>query len=158
MGKIDQELNRKLQNHFQNFKKEIDNIVSSELNKCMNKKTRFNKNEYIDKLSATTVDVNAGFTTRPKTQSNISEYYEVPIVTTNCKSGPSEIINNKKGGYLSSVSDSEELSKKILFALKYYNLSKKKILFAKKNIDRFLISKNSLKYLEYIEKVFYEKK
>jgi len=34
----------------------------------------------------------------------------------------------------------------------------KKILFAKKNIDRFLISKNSLKYLEYIEKVFYEKK
>ena len=83
--------------------------------------------------------------------------YEVPIVTTNCKSGPSEIINNKKGGYLSSVSDSDELSKKILFALKYYNLSKKKILFAKKNIDRFLISKNSLKYLEYIEKVFYEK-
>ena len=84
--------------------------------------------------------------------------YEVPIVTTNCKSGPSEIINNKKGGYLSTVSDSDELSKKILFALKYYNLSKKKILFAKKNIDRFLISKNSLKYLEYIEKVFYEKK
>ena len=84
--------------------------------------------------------------------------YEVPIVTTNCKSGPSEIINNKKGGYLSSVSDSDELSKKILFSLKYYNLSKKKILFAKKNIDRFLISKNSLKYLEYIEKVFYEKK
>ena len=80
MGKIDQELNRKLQNHFQNFKKEIDNIVSSELNKCMNKKTRFNKNEYIDTLSATTVDVNAGFITRPKTQSNISEYYEVPIV------------------------------------------------------------------------------
>ena len=32
--------------------------------------------------------------------------------------------------------------KKILFALKkYYNLSREKILFAKKNIDRFLISK-----------------
>ncbi len=84
--------------------------------------------------------------------------YEVPIVTTNCKSGPSEIINNKKGGYLSLVSDSDDLSKKILFALKNYNLSKKKILFAKKNINRFLKSKNSLKYLEYIEKVFYEKK
>ena len=76
----------------------------------------------------------------------------MPIVTTNCKSGPSEIINNKKGGYLSSVSDSDELSNKILFALKYYNLSKKKILFAKKNIDRFLISKNSLKYLKFVRR------
>ena len=84
--------------------------------------------------------------------------YEVPIVTTKCKSGPLEIINNGKGGYLSSISDPDDLSQKILFALKYYELSKKKILFSKKNIDRFLISKNSFKYLKYIEKIFNEKK
>lgn len=84
--------------------------------------------------------------------------YEVPIVTTSCKSGPSEIISNGKGGYLSSISDPDDLSKKILFALKNYELSKRKILFSKKKIDRFLISKNSFRYLKYIEKIFHETK
>lgn len=84
--------------------------------------------------------------------------YEVPIVVTNCKSGPSEIINNGKGGYLTPVSNPYELSRKILFALNNYKLSMHKILYSKKTIDRFLMNENSLKYLKYIKKTFYEKK
>tara|TARA_B100001057_G_scaffold493954_1_gene589483 strand:- start:5986 stop:7104 length:1119 start_codon:yes stop_codon:yes gene_type:complete len=83
--------------------------------------------------------------------------YDIPIVTTNCKSGPSEIINYGKGGYLSPVSNTNVLSQKILYALRNYKLSKKKSRYAKIKLHRFLEEKNSSNYLDFIKKIFYEK-
>ena len=83
--------------------------------------------------------------------------YDLPIVTTNCKSGPSEIISYGKGGYLSPVSDTNVLSQKILYALNNYKLSKKKSRYAKIKLHRFLEEKNSSNYLNFIKKIFYEK-
>ena len=84
--------------------------------------------------------------------------YNLPIVTTNCKSGPPEIVCYGKGGFLSPISNPKYLSKKILYALKNYKKSQNKANFAKKNVNRFLIEKNSLKYLNNIKENFYEKK
>ena len=40
--------------------------------------------------------------------------YKLPIISTNCKSGPSEIIDYGKGGYLVPVSNKSLLAKNYL--------------------------------------------
>ncbi len=82
--------------------------------------------------------------------------HNLPIITSNCKSGPPEIVDFGKGGYLFPVSNSLKLSKTILYALKNYKISIEKSNHAKKRIDRFFITTNSSLYLSYIKKVFYE--
>lgn len=82
--------------------------------------------------------------------------HNLPIITSNCKSGPPEIVDFGKGGYLFPVSNSLKLSKTLLYALKNYKISIKKSNYAKKRIDRFFITTNSSLYLSYIKKVFYE--
>lgn len=82
--------------------------------------------------------------------------YRLPIVTTNCKSGPPEIIDNGRGGFLVPVSNERLMSKKIIYVLNNYDLAIKKSNYAKKRIRRFDININSKKYLDYIKKVFYE--
>ncbi len=82
--------------------------------------------------------------------------YELPIITTNCKSGPLEIIDHGKGGYIVPISNKFLLAKKIIYILSNYKDALKKSKFAKKRIDRFYIDKNSRLYLNYIKKIFYE--
>jgi glycosyltransferase involved in cell wall biosynthesis len=82
--------------------------------------------------------------------------YRLPIITTNCKSGPPEIIDFGKGGFLVPISDPSQLSKKIIYALNNYEIAIKKSNYAKKRVNRFLIENNSNKYLNYIMKVFNE--
>ena len=82
--------------------------------------------------------------------------YQLPIITTNCKSGPSEIINFGKGGFLVPISNPSQLSKKIIYVLNNYDIAIKKSIYAKKRVNRFLIENNSNKYLNYIMKVFNE--
>ena len=53
--------------------------------------------------------------------------YKLPIVSSNCLSGPNEILNNGKYGYLFKVDDVEDLSKKIDKALSNYKYSLNKI-------------------------------
>ena len=48
--------------------------------------------------------------------------YGLPIVSTNCYSGPNEILKKNKYGYLSEVNNHNDLAK-ILIANKYYNKS-----------------------------------
>ncbi len=83
--------------------------------------------------------------------------FDVPVITTNCKSGPSEIIMKNKGGFIVPISDSEQIAKKILYCLKNYKLALKKAYYAKKNILRFSETKNSEKYFKELVKVLYEK-
>lgn len=85
-----------------------------------------------------------------------SANYKLPIIASNCKSGPSEIIDSGKGGYLFQINNSYELSKMILKALNNKSLTIKKTNYAKKRINRFYINKNCSLYLNYIKKIFYE--
>ena len=51
---------------------------------------------------------------------------KIPIISTNCQSGPDEILENNKYGSLIKVNDVDELSKKILEIMQNYELAKLK--------------------------------
>lgn len=83
--------------------------------------------------------------------------FNVPIITTNCKSGPSEIVKNEKGGFIVPISNPEKIAIKILYCLKNYQLALSKASYAKKFIYRFSEKENLKKYLKELLKVMYEK-
>jgi Glycosyltransferase len=68
------------------------------------------------------------------------------VISSNCPTGPSEILDNGKGGLLFKVGNHEELSKKIIYALKNKKKCNKKLSFARKRLSRFDFLKNLLKY------------
>lgn len=82
--------------------------------------------------------------------------YDLPIITTNCKSGPNEIIDYGKGGFLIPIRNPKLLSKKILFCIKNYKLAQKKSQYAKKNIKKFDCEINCEKYFKLISKTINE--
>ena len=72
-----------------------------------------------------------------------SIYLDTPVISTNCNSGPSEILLNGKGGKLIKVYNNRHiLSKEILKFFKNKKLLTKKNKFAKLNLDRFSIKNN----------------
>ena len=76
------------------------------------------------------------------------------VISSNCPTGPNEILNNGKGGILFKTGNSDDLAKKINF---YYNNKKdlkKKIDFAYNNLDRFDFNTNLKKYFEKINNFF----
>ena len=75
------------------------------------------------------------------------------VISSNCPTGPSEILDNGKGGLLFNVGDYKELSKKITFAINNKKECKKKLLFAKKRLHRFDFSKNLLKYYNILNNI-----
>ncbi len=82
--------------------------------------------------------------------------YDLPIITTNCKSGPNEIIDYGKGGFITPIRNPKLLSKKILFCIKNYKLAQKKSKYAKKNIKKFDCEINCEKYFKLINKTINE--
>ncbi len=72
------------------------------------------------------------------------------IISTNCSTGPSEILINGKGGILVPIKDHIYLGDKIL----YYNTNKKrlkkKLVFAKKKLSRFDIDNNLKSFLKFL--------
>ena len=83
--------------------------------------------------------------------------FNIPIITTDCKSGPSEIVKKNKGGFIVPISNPKQIAIKIIYCLKNYELALKKAKYAKKYIYRFREEKNSEKYFKEIAKVVYEK-
>ena len=83
--------------------------------------------------------------------------FNLPVITTNCRSGPSEIVKKTKGGFIVPISNPEAIAKKILFSIKNYQLAKSKANYAKKYVFRFSEKKNSEKYFNEIAKVLNEK-
>ena len=74
------------------------------------------------------------------------------VISTNCPTGPSEILNNGKGGDLVKIRNFLDLSNKIEnYFLKKKSFNKKKI-FAMKNLERFDYNENSRKYLITVNK------
>ena len=80
--------------------------------------------------------------------------YNVPCVSTNCPSGPSEILLNGKGGFLVKTKSPELLADAMNTSIRNYTLSLKKNELAKKKLDRFLVSKNIKDYLNYLNRFY----
>jgi|TARA_B110000444_G_scaffold182404_1_gene171297 glycosyltransferase involved in cell wall biosynthesis len=78
--------------------------------------------------------------------------YDIPCISTNCYSGPREILLNGKGGYLVKVKSPELLAQKISFCVNNYSDALKKNTIAKKALKRFLIIGQSKKYFDYLTK------
>lgn len=66
--------------------------------------------------------------------------FNIPIISTDCNSGPREILLNGKGGDLIKINNYKDLSEKIVNNLKSKNIVKTKII--KKSLDRFSVKQN----------------
>ena len=72
--------------------------------------------------------------------------YKLPIIATDCKSGPSEILANGKFGYLVPVNNHKRLAKKIIAVLKNYEKAKKKSELGFNSLQRFNVEQQCSKY------------
>ena len=72
------------------------------------------------------------------------------IISSNCPTGPREILLNGKAGFLFNVGDYVKLSDLILYFSKNKKSLSKKILTGYKNLNRFDYSQNLKKYLNVI--------
>ena len=75
------------------------------------------------------------------------------VISTQCQTGPKEILLNGKGGLLSKVGDHKDLSKKILFYSRNKNLCKKMLYKSIKALDRFDNKTNLKKYFELVNSI-----
>ena len=74
------------------------------------------------------------------------------IVSTDCPSGPKEILSNHKGGFLFPVNDHIKLANILNYIYCNKNKSLKKNSFAKKNLLKFNYKINLEKYKNIINK------
>ena len=72
------------------------------------------------------------------------------IISSNCPTGPKEILDNGKGGLLFKTGDSIDLAKKILFFINNKKECDQKIKYSKKRILRFDFKNNLIKYHQLI--------
>ena len=77
--------------------------------------------------------------------------FKVPIISTNCKSGPNEILNYGKYGDLVDVNDNKKL--KYLIKKNLYKKNKKKISLMYNSLNRFDIKNHILKYEKIFEQI-----
>jgi len=80
-----------------------------------------------------------------------SMQYKIPIISTDCESGPREILKNENFGYLVKVDDPEALAKKINYVISNYKKALKKTNHAYKSLDRFQIDNQCKKYEKLIK-------
>mgnify|MGYP001164964538 FL=1 len=75
-----------------------------------------------------------------------------PIVSSNCPTGPSEILLNGKSGSLFKIGNHTELANKIIYHYNNKKISKKKINLGYKYLYRFDYNLNLNKYFQVIKK------
>ena len=80
--------------------------------------------------------------------------YKLPIVSSNCLSGPKEILKDGKYGYLFKVNDVNDCSKKIQTALKNYKKSKNMANKGFQNLRNLTNEGQCEKYLSYLDNLF----
>merc|ERR1712202_13152 len=59
------------------------------------------------------------------------------VISSNCPTGPKEILNNGKGGMLFQTGNFKQLSKMIVFYNSNAKFLRKKVKYAYKNLNRF---------------------
>lgn len=74
------------------------------------------------------------------------------VISTRCKTGPAEILDNGKGGFLFKVGNYKELADKIISYSKSKKFCKLKIIYAFKRLNRFNLNNNLKLYLNIISK------
>lgn len=77
------------------------------------------------------------------------------VISTNCPTGPSEILSKGKGGILIKIGDYKELAKQIIFYRKNIKRCKLMLMHSIKQLHRFDEKKNLLKYYFTIKKYLY---
>ena len=77
--------------------------------------------------------------------------FNKPIISSNCNSGPIEILKNGKGGDLFNVGDYQKLSKKIIFNMKKKKMNK--VLYMKERIKEFHIDHITNKYKKLFKEI-----
>ena len=77
--------------------------------------------------------------------------FKIPIISTNCKSGPNEILNNGKYGDLVDINDNKKLT--YLINKNLYKKNKKKISLMYNSLNRFDIKNHILKYEKIFEQI-----
>ena len=77
---------------------------------------------------------------------------ECLVITSNSYGGYNEMVKNNEYGLIYKTKNYLELSKKLNYAVKNFDLCKKKILLSKKNLI-LLSKKNNQKYKEFFKKI-----
>jgi len=75
------------------------------------------------------------------------------VISSDCPTGPKEILLNGKAGLLFKVGNSTDLSKKIIFFIKNKTKCKKMLNTSIKKLDRFDYKVNLKKYLSLVKKI-----
>ena len=75
------------------------------------------------------------------------------VISSDCPTGPSEILDKGKGGLLFKIGDYKSLCQNILFYKKNNKLINKKKNYAKKRLNRFDLHNNLLKYQKLISEL-----
>jgi glycosyltransferase involved in cell wall biosynthesis len=66
-----------------------------------------------------------------------AQFLEIPIISSDCPTGPKEILLNGKAGTLYKTGNYQDLSNKIKLFIKNKFLFNRQVKFAKKNLTRF---------------------
>ena len=75
------------------------------------------------------------------------------VISSDCPSGPSEILLKGRAGYLFKPKSYKELASKIYFSYKNKKISKKKIELASKTLKKYDIKKNTKEFIKVIESI-----
>ena len=76
--------------------------------------------------------------------------FRLPIISTDCESGPKEILLNGKYGFLTDINNEKLLAKKIKYVLKNYSIAKKKSRLGFESLNRFDLNNQCKKYENFI--------
>ena len=74
------------------------------------------------------------------------------VISTNCPTGPKEILLNENGGLLFKIGDHKQLTKKIFYYFKNKNICKKKLKTSIKALERFDYNFNLNQYFKLVQK------
>lgn len=125
-----------------NLKKYINN---NNLNKCT-KLLGYKRNPYPFLKKSQIFILSSRFEGLPNVLLE-AQTLKIPIISSNCKTGPKEILENGKAGLIFNVGEYKKLSKQILT---YYRNKQLRIKHSKvgyKSLNRFNSDKNLKKYL-----------
>lgn len=128
-----------------------DFILKNKLTNLI-KLINFKKNPYPYILQANLFVLSSSFEGLPNVllESLVLNKY---IISSNCRTGPKEILLNGKGGDLFKVGDYKKLAELIMDYKKNKKLKLKKLNFARKNLDRFDYEINLKKYLNLVNSI-----